>query len=409
MKTVVAAVFLLTGTLPAAQMCLTLKPVELPPLGHPTAAQQCVCASMNGGCHWAWVDPSPAGQPAPTPNEPFWQELLRAKIRQKELQQQQQFIQEQNDKTTDLEILKAVHDGLLTPVAPNDDPNLPTVTNSTGQEFRAVVPGAEKPDPGQYFTHGSFNGRKWTTMSDADKNAYVSEYLRNYRSTCFHENANSAQQSACYAKLGNPEFLNPHRPEPIVAGVDRVFATSENQVLPIPTAIRAAGMLASGEGSGTVEEFLESERYSGAEISPPPGSARSAVQPTPSDSDKYFTHGLLNGRMWEEWKASDGPIRLFYVTPFLQGYVVACLNSSTDPAQQKSCSAKLGYPAHVNPVDPHEIVDGVDKVFSVPQNREVIIPVAIQAASMKANGATQVEIDKYLEGERKALAGLPRK
>jgi hypothetical protein len=62
---------------------------------------------------------------------------------------------------------------------------------------------------------------------------------------------------------------------------------------------------------------------------------------------------------------------------------------------------QLGDPAHTNPEDPHEIVDGVNGVFAVPENRSLIIPVAIRAASMKVGGETKDRIDTYLQSERR--------
>jgi hypothetical protein len=62
MKTLIA-LSLFTATVAwqgEAQNCFGLKPLELPPLGHPNAAQTCVCESMNRGCHYAWVDKADA-------------------------------------------------------------------------------------------------------------------------------------------------------------------------------------------------------------------------------------------------------------------------------------------------------------------------------------------------------------
>jgi hypothetical protein len=286
-----------------AQTCLTPKPIELPPLGHPYATQTCVCASMNKGCHWAWVDrsnPTAAQQnynPPPYVNlaNQAAREQMAAKRREKELHEQQQFAAEQqreaeqqqreseerldarvkalNNQANDLEILKAVHDGVLEPVTPGEHTTLPTIKNSSGQEFRVVAPASDHPTP--------------------------------------------------------------------------------------PTE-------------------------------------------TP-DPNQYLTQGLLNGRMWSE--VMTEPERVFYVASFLQGYAIACLSVTDDDAQQKACYRKLGNPAHTNPVDPHEIVDGVDKIFASPEHRGLVISIAIIAASMKANGAPQDGIDKFLQSERNAVAG----
>jgi hypothetical protein len=219
------------------------------------------------------------------------------KLREKELRQQQEFILQQqreaeqqqresaerqdarakaqNDQANDLAILKAVHDGILVPVTPADHTTSPTIKNSSGQEFRVVVPASDPATP------------------------------------------------------------------------------------------------------------------------PPPS----------TDSSQYFTQGLLNGRMWVEMSEPD---RVFYVSAFLQGYAISCFYASDDAAQQKACYAKLGDAAHTNPVDPHEIVDGVDKIFAAPVNQGLIIPVAIKAASMKASGEAEDGIDKYLQTERSAVAGPPK-
>jgi hypothetical protein len=279
-----------------AQNCIGLKPVELPPLGHSDARQTCVCESMNRGCHWAWVDP-PEHHLPPYVDQSAENNRrnVEAQHRMKELHEQQQFAAEQqreaeqlqreseerqdarvkaqNAQANDLEILKAVHDGVLAPVTPGDHTTLPTIKNSSGQEFRVVAPAP--PDH--------------------------------------------------------------------------------------PT---------------------------------PPAS--------PTDTNQYFTQGLLNGRMWQELTEPD---RAFFVTSFLQGYAVACLSATEDEAQQKACYEKLGNPAHTNPVDPHEIVEGVDQIFASPANQGLIIPIAIKAASMKASGEPQDGIDRFLQSERNAVAG----
>jgi hypothetical protein len=306
-----AALLLLIATLAwscDAQTCLGLKPVELPPLGHSDATQTCVCESMNRGCHWAWVDksdttaaqtynPPPYVNLADKASQEAFRARLAAKQREKELREQQQFAAEQqreaeqlqreseerqdarvkaqNNQANDLEILRAVHDGALAPVAPGEHTNLPTIKNSSGLEFRVVAP--------------------------------------------------------------------------------------------VPDHLTAPA--------------------------------------APTDTKEYFTKGLLNGRMW---LSLTDPDRAFYVASFLQGYAVACLSATDDEAQQKVCYEKLGNPAHTNPVDPHEIVDGVDKIFAAPVNQSLIIPVAIKAASMKASGETQDGIEKYLETERNAVAGPAR-
>lgn len=48
-------------------------------------------------------------------------------------------------------------------------------------------------------------------------------------------------------------------------------------------------------------------------------------------------------------------------------------------------------------------------VFTGLEDRGLIIPVAIRAASMKVSEEKQTEIDKYLDSERTALAVLPMK
>ena len=126
----------------------------------------------------------------------------------------------------------------------------------------------------------------------------------------------------------------------------------------------------------------------------------------PPDSVQYFTKGLLNGRMW---LAMSAPDRVFYVTAFLQGYAISCLYATDDARQQKACYAKLGDIAHTNPVDPHEVVEGVTGVFSSDENQILIIPVAIKAASMKATGEPRPEVDKYLQTERMAAARITAK
>jgi hypothetical protein len=307
-----------------AQTCLGLKPIELPPLGHPYAAQRCVCESMNRGCRWAWVDNAQPSSPSPYVNQ--FDEVMRKafehQLREKELRQQQELIEQQqheaeeqqreaeerqgarvktqNDQANDLAILKAVHEGILVPVTPED----PAICNLQLTETERDRCGAKL--AAQFAAYGP-------TIKSSSGQVY------------------------------------------------RVVAPASDQPAP----------------------------------------------PTPStDSTQFFTQGLLNGRMW---MAMSDPDRAFYVSAYLQGYMVSCLAATNDPAQQKSCYGKLGDPAHTNPVDPKEIVDGVNGVFAVPENRPLIIPVAIRAASMKVNGESQEGIDKYIQSERNAVAASPAK
>ena len=338
-----ATLLLLAATLAGtsvAQMftpaCPMLKPItDLPPLGHPNATQQCVCESMNGGCHWAWVDKPtiivvPNSTMAPQTSYPppyvnqsgqaIGQALQRwaAERREKKLRQQQQFIEQQqheaeqqqrelearqdtqtkaqNDQANDLEILKAVHDGILVLVTPED----PAICNLQGT---------------------------------------------------------ATQRDQCRAKLA-AQF----------AAFGPTIKNSSGQVFRVVA----------------------------------PASDLPAPPTKPTDNDQYFTQGLLNGRMWVEM---SGPDRAFYVSAYLQGYMVSCLSATDNATQQHACYAKLGSPTRTNPVDPHEIVEGVDKIFAAPANQSLIIPVAIKAASMKANGEAQDGIDKYLQTERSAVAG----
>ena len=124
------------------------------------------------------------------------------------------------------------------------------------------------------------------------------------------------------------------------------------------------------------------------------------------DTKDFLSLNLVNGKMW---MAMEEPMRVFYVSAYLQGYLVACVSSTGFTDQWKSCYETLGTLEHANPADPHEIVDGVTKVYDVPANRVLIIPCAIQAASMKANGASQARVDKYLEQERKSFHPEPSK
>lgn len=298
MKTVTAFLFLaatLTGTA-VAQTCLTLKPIELPPMGHPYASQQCVCQSMNRGCHWAWVDqPTTTAQdtnithPYVNQADQVQREQRAARQREKELREQQQFAAEQqresearqheseerqdalvkaqNSQTNDLDILKAVHDGVLAPVAPGDHTTSPTIRNSSGQEFRVVVPASDhatlpppSTDSSQYFTQGLLNGRMWIAMSEPDRVFYVSAFLQGYAISCFYASDDAGQQKACYAKLGDTAHTNPVDPHEIVDGVDRIFAAPVNQGLIIPVAIKAASMKANGEPQDGIDKYLQTER-----------------------------------------------------------------------------------------------------------------------------------------------------
>jgi hypothetical protein len=285
-----------------AQNCLSLKPIELPPLGHPNATQTCVCASMNKGCHWAWVDKSNSTAAQQSYNPPPYVNLsdqaaqeafrahLAAKQRERELREQQQFIEQQqrqadqqqrdaeerqdarvkvqNAQANDLEILKAVHDGVLAPVTPGEHTTLPTIKNSAGQEFRVVAPASDHPAPpdestdtNQYFTQGLLNGRMWAeVMTEPERVFYVASFLQGYAIACLSVTDDTAQQKACYAKLGNPAYTNPVDPHEIVEGVDKIFASPVNRGLIIPIAIKAATMKASGEPQDGIDRFLQSER-----------------------------------------------------------------------------------------------------------------------------------------------------
>jgi hypothetical protein len=274
MKTL-AVLLSLTATIVgtcAAQNCFGLKPLELPPLGHPNASQQCVCETMNRGCHYAWVDQpnsttTPGTGSTPAYTNQFDQALrdrIAAQRREKELREERPIIEEQNDRVNDMEIIKAVHDGVLVPLEPGEQTSLPTIRNSSGQEFR-VVPPASSPMPGHssesgQFTHGFLNGRKWVTMSEAERASYVSEFLHEYAHTCFRTSANATQQKACYAKLGNRAHVNPDNPGEIVDGVSGLYAASENLDLTIIVAIKAASMKASGESQDGIDRYLQTER-----------------------------------------------------------------------------------------------------------------------------------------------------
>jgi hypothetical protein len=299
MKTL-AALLLFTTRLAVpcnAQTCLGLKPVELPPLGHPDAAQRCVCESMNRGCHWAWVDKSNTTAQDTNTTHPYvnqadqvQRERRAARQREQELREQQQFaaqqqreaearqreseelqntlVKAQNSQTNDLEILKAVHDGVLAPVVPGDHTTSPTIKNSTGQEFRVVTPATDHPTPpavpadtNQYFTQGLLNGRMWAeVMTQPERVFYVASFLQGYAISCFYASDDATQQKACYTKLGNPTHINPVDPHEIVDGVERIFAVPANQSLIIPVAIRAASMRLSGEPQDGIEKYLQAER-----------------------------------------------------------------------------------------------------------------------------------------------------
>ncbi len=311
-----AVLLSLTATLAgtsAAQNCFGLKPLELPPLGHPNATQTCVCETMNRGCHYAWVDqPNNTAQDTNS-SHPYvnqFDQALRDRIaaqrREKELHERQQFIEQQqreannrqdaqtkaqNDQANDLEILKAVHEGILVLVTPEDPAicnlqltatqrdqcraklaaefaaNGPTIKNSSGQVFRGVAPASDHPalptkptDNDQYFTQGLLNGRMWLAMSDPDQAFYVAAYLQGYMVSCLSVTDDADQQKACYAKLGDTAHANPVNPQEIVDGVDKIFVAQENQSLIIPVAIKAASMRASGEPQDGVDKFLQAER-----------------------------------------------------------------------------------------------------------------------------------------------------
>ncbi len=294
-----AALSLLIATLAwscDAQNCLGLKPNELPPLGHSDATQTCVCESMNRGCHWAWVDKSDTTA-AQTYNPPPYvnladkamQERIAAQRREKELREQQQFAAEQqreaeqqqreseerqdarvkaqNNQANDLEILKAVHDGVLAPVTPGDHTNLPTIKNSTGQEFRVVAPASDHPTPptaptdtNQYLTQGLLNGRMWVTLTDPERAFFVTSFLEGYAIACVSATDDDAQQKACYAKLGDPAHTSPLEPQGIVDGVNKIFASPDDRGLVISIAIKAACMKANGAPQDGIDKFLQSER-----------------------------------------------------------------------------------------------------------------------------------------------------
>jgi hypothetical protein len=124
------------------------------------------------------------------------------------------------------------------------------------------------------------------------------------------------------------------------------------------------------------------------------------------DAKDITSLNSANGKMWLEM---DEPLRVVYVSAYLQGYLVACVSSTGFTDRWKSCYETLGTLEHANPADPQPIVDGVTKVYAVPANRVLIIPCAIQAASMKANGASQANVDKYLEEQIRSFHPAPSK
>jgi type II secretory pathway pseudopilin PulG len=248
---------------------------------------------MNRGCHWAWVDKPEQEHHAPTFVNQFDQamrERIAAQRREKELREQQQFAAEQqreaqqqqresedrrdarvkaqNNQANDLEILKAVHEGVLAPVAPEDHTTSPTIKNSSGQEFRVVTPAPDHPtlpadstDTNQYFTQNLLNGRMWVeVMTEPERVFYVASFLQGYAIACLSVTDDDAQQKACYRKLGDPAHTNPVDPQEIVEGVDKIFASADNRGLIIPIAIKAASMKASGEPQDGIDKFLQTER-----------------------------------------------------------------------------------------------------------------------------------------------------
>jgi hypothetical protein len=97
----------------------------------------------------------------------------------------------------------------------------------------------------------------------------------------------------------------------------------------------------------------------------------------------------VNGKLWLEM---DEPLRVIYVSAYLQGYLVACVTSTGFTDKWISCYDTLGTLEHANPADPQPIVDGVTKIYAVPANRVLIIPCAIQAASMKATSKNRLSL-----------------
>jgi hypothetical protein len=124
------------------------------------------------------------------------------------------------------------------------------------------------------------------------------------------------------------------------------------------------------------------------------------------DAKDITSLNSANGKMWLEM---DEPLRVVYVSAYLQGYLVACVSSTGFTDRWKSCYDTLGPLEHANPANPQPIVDGVNKVYAVPANRVLIIPCAIKAASMTASGASQASVDKYLEEQIKSFHPAPSK
>jgi hypothetical protein len=215
---------------------------------------------------------------------------MAAKQREKELREQQQFAAEQQREAeqqqresgerqdarvkaqyaqaNDLEILKAVHEGVLAAVTTGDHSTLPTIKNSSGQEFRVVAPAPDHPTPPaesgdtkQFFTQGLLNGRMWAeVMTEPERVFYVASFLQGYLVACLDASDDATQQKACYGKLGDVAYTNPVDPHELVNGVSKIFASPVNQVLIIPAAIKAASMKASGEPQEGIDRFLQSER-----------------------------------------------------------------------------------------------------------------------------------------------------
>lgn len=108
--------------------------------------------------------------------------------------------------------------------------------------------------------------------------------------------------------------------------------------------------------------------------------------------DLQKTLGILNCRYWNNQNDTE---RLNFIIGFYESYKLF-----SNPAKESSLifeSASFG-----------DVVKGTTEVCEKPENARLWIPQAIAAFREKMNGASQAQIDAYLESSRKITSAAAK-
>lgn len=123
------------------------------------------------------------------------------------------------------------------------------------------------------------------------------------------------------------------------------------------------------------------------------GSADSARA---QEHPEWYSAGLLNGRYWTSLNET---VKTFYLAGYRDGLVVGA--GTTTLAEPGEILERLGRARFPVTLVISDVVKGVDKFFSEPENLRFPIVDAVGLFARKAAGASQGEIDLQMAGLRK--------